>query len=257
METDTLLIRMENELQKNPHQKLALITGAAQRIGKAIAEHLAAKGWSLAIHYNRSEKNAVALSDILLKQYHGQAFMIFKADLSLNHEVENLLSEVTDKLGKPELLINNASVFEPGTIARTTSVLFDQIYRINLNAPFLLLRDFANLCRKGNIINLVDTRIATNQPNFAAYTLSKKMLWELTKMAAMEFGPEIRVNAIAPGLTLPPEGKDEDYLLNLAGKIPMKRPGGVQPLLHALDYILTNDYLTGQLLFCDGGENLV
>jgi pteridine reductase len=248
---------MDNEPHFNPEQKLALITGAAQRIGRAMAEHLAAKGWSLAIHCNRSEKNAEALSDTLLQKYPEQKYIVFKADLSNNQEVENLLSRIVEKMGKPELLINNASLFEPGNLAETSSYFFNRIIQVNLNAPFLLIRDFANLCRKGMIINLVDTRITTNQTNFAAYTLSKKMLWELTKMAAIEFGPEIRVNAIAPGLTLPPEGKGEDYLMNLAGKIPMKRPGGIKPLLQALDYILTNDYLTGQLLFCDGGENLI
>ena len=248
---------MENEPRKNPHQKLALITGAAQRIGRAMSEHLASQGWSLAIHCNRSKKDATALSHSLSQQFPDQAFMVFKADLSVNHEVENLVPEIIRKIGKPELLINNASVFEPGNLAQTSSLFFNRIIQVNLNAPFLLSRDFAILCKKGIIINFVDTRIVTHQSNFAAYTLSKKMLWELTKMGAMEFGPEIRVNAIAPGLTLPPEGKNEDYLLNLAGKIPMKRPGGVLPLLQALDYILTNDYLTGQLLFCDGGENLI
>jgi pteridine reductase len=247
---------MENELLVKPDQKLALITGAAQRIGKSVAEHLAAKGWSLAIHCNRSEKNANALSNTLLQQFPEQSFNVFKADLSDNHEVESLISQVIGKMGKPELLINNASVFEPGNIAQTASLFFDHMFQINLKAPFLLSRDFANHCSKGMIINLVDTRITTNQSNFAAYTLTKKMLWELTKMAALEFGPEIRVNAIAPGLTLPPVGKEEEYLLNLAGKIPMKRPGGIKPLLQAMDYILKNEFLTGQLLFCDGGENL-
>ena len=78
----------------------------------------------------------------------------------------------------------------------------------------------------------------------------------MTKMAALEFGPNIRINAIAPGLTLPPEEKDEEYLWKLAENIAMKRPGGLKPILSSLDYILNNDYLTGQLLFCDGGENL-
>jgi pteridine reductase len=247
---------MDHELHINPEQKLALITGAAQRIGRAMAEHLAAKGWSLAIHCNRSEKNADALSESLLQQFPNQAFMVFKADLTYTEEVENLLTRVVEKMGKPELLINNASIFEPGTIARTSSLFFDHMFQINMKAPFLLSREFACLCRKGMIINIVDTRITTNQSNFAAYTLSKKMLWELTKMAAVEFGPEIRVNAIAPGLTLPPDGKDEDYLMNLAGKIPMKRPGGVKPLLQSLDFIIENQFLTGQILFCDGGENL-
>jgi NAD(P)-dependent dehydrogenase (short-subunit alcohol dehydrogenase family) len=118
------------------------------------------------------------------------------------------------------------------------------------------MRDFANHCKFGNIINFVDTRITKNKSNFAAYSLSKKGLWELTKMAALEFAPEIRVNAIAPGVTLPPEDKDEKYLWNLAENIPMKKPGGLKPILNSLDFILENDHLTGQLLFADGGENL-
>jgi NAD(P)-dependent dehydrogenase (short-subunit alcohol dehydrogenase family) len=112
------------------------------------------------------------------------------------------------------------------------------------------------LAKEGTIINFVDTRIVNNKSNFAAYSLSKKALWELTKMTALELGPKIRVNAIAPGLSLPPEEKGEDYLWKLAENITMKRPGGLEPILKSLDYILNNDYLTGQLLFCDGGENL-
>ena len=118
------------------------------------------------------------------------------------------------------------------------------------------MRDFVNTVKTGLIINFVDTRIVTNLSNFAAYSISKKALWEMTKMAALEFAPQIRVNAIAPGLTLPPEEKGEEYLWKLSEKIAMKRPGGLDPILKSMDYILNNDYLTGQLLFCDGGENL-
>lgn len=118
------------------------------------------------------------------------------------------------------------------------------------------MRDFASICKKGVIINFVDTRITNNRSNFAAYSLSKKALWEATKMAALELGPHIRVNAIAPGLTLAPAEKGDDYLQNLSKHIAMQRPGGIDPILTSIDYILENDYLTGQLLFCDGGENL-
>jgi pteridine reductase len=239
-----------------PDYPLALITGAAQRIGKGMAEHLAAKGWNLAIHYNRSEKNAIDLADALTRKHPGQMFLVFKTDLSNGQEVENLLIRVINKMGKPNLLINNASRFEPGTISNTTTAFFDLMFQVNFKTPFLLLRDFANFCGKGSVINLADTRITTNQSDHAAYTLTKKLLWELTKMAAVEFGPDIRVNAMAPGVTLPPEGKNADYLNALARGIPMKRPGGLTPLLKSLDFILENDYLTGQLLFCDGGENL-
>jgi pteridine reductase len=95
-----------------------------------------------------------------------------------------------------------------------------------------------------------------NKSDYSAYSLSKKGLWEITKMAALEFAPDIRVNAIAPGVALPPEGKDESYLTKLAENTPMKMPGGVEPILKSIDFILENEHLTGQLLFTDGGENL-
>ena len=153
-------------------------------------------------------------------------------------------------------MVNNASVFDGSFLKKTSPELFDKQLDVNLKAPFFLMRDFANYCKKGNIINFVDTRITTNKSDFAAYSLSKKGLWEITKMAALEFAPEVRVNAIAPGVTLPPEDKDENYLEKLAQNIPMRKPGGVEPILKSIDYILENDHLTGQLLFADGGEKL-
>ncbi len=236
--------------------KTALITGAARRVGKGIANHLAFQGWNIAIHYNTSEKEALLFRDELTHTYPNQQFVVFKANLNQVDETEQLIKQVVQTIGPPDLLINNASVFDRASLGETSTDFFDRQMNVNYKAPFILMRNFTQQIKSGVIVNLVDTRIVTNQPNFAAYTLSKKALWELTKMAALEFGPKVRVNAIAPGLTLPPEEKDEDYLWALAGKIAMKRPGGLDPILKSLDFILNNEYLTGQLLFCDGGENL-
>ena len=236
--------------------KTALITGASKRIGKSMAVHLARKGWNMAIHYNSSETEAKLFRDELKKEYPHQQFAIFKADLNSTAEVELLIPEVVRTMPTLDLLINNASLFEPASLGRTSSEFLEQQMNVNFKAPFILTRDFALTGQSGIIVNIVDTRIVNNQSGFAAYSISKKALWELTKMAALEFGPGIRVNAIAPGLTLPPKDKGEDYLLKLAEKIAMKKPGGLEPILKSLDYILNNDYLTGQLLFCDGGENL-
>jgi NAD(P)-dependent dehydrogenase (short-subunit alcohol dehydrogenase family) len=236
--------------------KTALITGASKRVGKAIAEHLAGKGWNVIIHFNSSEKPAKELKDALSKKFPGQNFDTIQANLSEESEVEKIIPKIAENSGRFDLLINNASVFDPGYLAETDIELFNSQMDVNLKAPFLLTRDFAKHCKTGNIINFVDTRITTSKSNFAAYSLSKKGLWELTKMAALELSPEIRVNAIAPGVTLPPEDKDESYLEDLAQNIPMKKPGGLVPILKSVDYILENEHLTGQLLFADGGENL-
>ncbi len=234
----------------------ALITGAAKRVGKAMAIHLASQRWNIAIHYNTSESDAFQFRDELSGSYPDQKFELFPADLNQQEDVEMLISQVINKMLKIDLLVNNASVFEPAKLMVTSTEFLERQMNVNFKAPFILTRNFARICKSGVIVNFVDTRIVTNQSNFAAYSISKKSLWELTKMAALEFGPDIRVNAIAPGLTLPPEEKGEDYLLKLAVNIAMKKPGGLDPILKSLDYILTNDYLTGQLLFCDGGENL-
>jgi pteridine reductase len=236
--------------------KTALITGAAKRIGKALTEHLANHGWNVAIHYNSSESEAIQFQHQLSKEHPDQRFALFKADLNRVEEVESLLPKVIQTIGSPDLLINCASVFKPSDLKNTSSVFFDEQMNVNFRAPFILIRSFAQQIKQGVIVNFVDTRIVNNQTKFAAYSLSKKALWDMTKMAALEFGPLIRVNAIAPGLTLPPEEKGEDYLWELAQNIAMKRPGGLDPILKSLDYILENEYLTGQLLFCDGGENL-
>lgn len=236
--------------------KTALVTGASKRIGKSIAEHLASKGWDVVIHFNRSEEPAKKLETLLRQKYPQQEFSRIQANLESEKEVEGLVLQVVSATGPFDLLVNNASVFLPGYLKDTTTGLFDSQMNTNFKAPFLLMRDFALHCKKGNIVNFVDTRITTSKSNFAAYSLSKKALWELTKMAALEFAPDIRINAIAPGVSLPPEDKSEQYLWGLAENIPMKKPGGVVPILKSIDYILENDHLTGQLLFTDGGENL-
>ncbi len=237
-------------------KQTALITGASKRIGKAIAEHLAEKGWNIAVHFNSSEKQAESFIRELSSNYPKQKFRAFKANLSNIQEVIQLIPKGLGEFSEIQLLVNNASVFDPAYLKETTIELFDEQMNVNLKAPFFLMRDFEILCKSGGIINFVDTRVTSNKSNFAAYSLSKKGLWELTKMAALEFAPAIRVNAIAPGVTLAPEDKDDNYLQKLAQNIPMKKPGGLEPILKSIDYILENNHLTGQLIFADGGENL-
>jgi pteridine reductase len=234
----------------------ALITGASKRIGRSIAEHLASNGWNILIHFNNSPAPALELVNFLSSRYPEQVFKTVHANLSKSEEVEKLIGAGIKELGSIDLLINNASVFNPGFVSETSLELLDSQFSVNFIAPFILMSDFKKLCQKGNIVNMVDTRITTNKSDFAAYSLSKKVLWELTKMAALEFAPDVRVNAIAPGVTLAPSDKDENYLNRLAQHIPMKKSGGIDPILKSLDFILENGHLTGQLLFADGGENL-
>ncbi|WP_372774444.1 SDR family NAD(P)-dependent oxidoreductase [Mangrovibacterium sp.] len=234
----------------------ALITGSAKRVGREVALHLASKGWDIALHYNSSEKAANKLITELQKKYPEQKFVLFQSNMQNPFAVESLIPEVLKVFGQLDLLVNNASVFEGASIFETHFDFLDRVMMINYRAPFMLIRDLARHVGKGVVVNFVDTRITSSKSDYAAYSLSKKALWELSKMAALEFAPYIRVNAIAPGATLPPEDKDESYLWLIAKKTPMQKPSGIDPILKSLDYILENDHLTGQLLFCDGGENL-
>ncbi|WP_209319744.1 SDR family oxidoreductase [Ancylomarina longa] len=239
------------------NQKSALITGAAKRIGKSIALHLAANGYGIAIHYNQSKKSALALQAELQDRYPQQKFKIFQCDLGDTNQLENFIDRVMQHFDSLTVLVNNASVFEPGRLRETSVQLLNNQLDVNLKAPFILSRDYAMNNKYGNIINLLDTRITSNNSSYAAYSLSKVALSYFTKMAALEFAPNIRVNAIALGATLAPEGMGIEYLNSLAAKTPMKITGGIEPILQSLDYILTNDNLTGQILFCDGGEQLL
>jgi NAD(P)-dependent dehydrogenase (short-subunit alcohol dehydrogenase family) len=238
-------------------QKNALVTGAVKRLGKKISEQLADKGFNIALHYNSSKKEALDLQAKLIDLYPNQQFKIFQCDLSNELDLEQLMDKVMNYFNRLDLLVNNASVFDPGIIRETNSYLFNSQINVNLKAPFILSRDFVLNNKSGLIINMLDTRISGYSNSHAAYSISKVGLAHLTKMMALECGPDFRVNGIAPGATLPPEGKGLDYLENLALKTPMKLPGGVKPILQSLEYILENENLTGQILYCDGGEQLL
>ena len=236
---------------------IALITGSAVRVGREIAFHLAQKGWDIALHYNSSMTEASVLETDLKANWPKQRFFLFKASLSSVEETRTLISNAISYFGQLDLLINNASIFESASLKDTSVQILDRHWQINCRAPFILINDFANLAKKGIIINIVDSRITKNDSDYLAYTISKKALWELTKMAAVELAPAFRVNAIAPGALLSPVGKGSDYLKKVALKTPMKEPVGMTSLLKSIDYLLENESMTGQLLFCDGGANLV
>jgi len=237
--------------------KVALITGSAVRLGREIAEHLANNGWDLALHYNTSSNDIINLEAGLKKSYPNQRFGSFRIDLGMTDQTQHLIRQVVDHFGHLDLLINNASVFEPSSLRETSAELLIRQMLINYVAPFILMRDYANISPDGQIINIVDTRITKNKSDFLSYSLSKKSLWKLTKMAALELAPHFRVNAIAPGAILPPVGKDQQYLEKIAANVPMKTPSGVASVLKSIDYIIGNEDLTGQLIFCDGGAHLL
>jgi len=234
--------------------KAALVTGGARRIGRSIALALAGESYDIALHYSSSAAEAEKTAGEIRQS--GVECVTFRCDLADQQEVLSLLPRVVEKMPGLEILVNNASIFRKGKIADTEPDLFMRHVAINFTAPFFLSRDFARICKKGQIINLLDTRVAGSDFSYAIYTITKKALAELTRISAREFAPHIRVNAIAPGIILPPPGSDPQSFEKMALKIPLKKTGALDYVVQSVRFILKNDFLTGQLIYLDGGENL-
>ena len=232
--------------------KAALITGGGNRIGKAIGLFLAGKGYQIAIHYQKSDPKA------LIKEIEksGGVAVPFQADLNNESEVEKIIPAVIKCFPQLEVLVNNASIFEPGDFKDIDILQLNRNFNINFKAPFILSRDFFNRLKSGNIINMVDAKITHQQHNYNTYLLSKKILMAYTEMAAVEFGPQMRINAIAPGAILPPPGKDETYLMERVGESVLKKTGSKEDILQAVDFLIKNTFVTGQCLYIDGGTHL-
>ncbi|MCA1745815.1 MAG: SDR family oxidoreductase [Bacteroidales bacterium] len=236
---------------------VVLITGAAKRVGKALAELFAARGWEVVIHYNSSEVAAQDLSLSLKKKFADRHFPIVRANLlHPGHSVELLMNTLPAPVLRLDALINCASVFEPASLAETDYPLLRQQMTVNFETPFMLMQAFYSKYEKGCIVNVLDTRIVNNEGAHAAYSLSKKSLMELTRMAALEWAPKVRVNAVAPGPVLPPPGKGATYLDKVVADTPLKSIVGLDNLAESVWFLIANSAITGQILFCDSGAHL-
>ena len=235
-------------------REAALITGAAKRIGAEIAIELAKSGYDIALHYNFSEIEALQTQSKIREI--GVECRLFKGDLKDKAYLSELIKAVYSSFPNLSVLINNASIFKRASISDTEFKLFEELIDINLKAPYFLIKEFASVCGSGNIINILDTKITTNQNVYAAYILTKKALSELTKMAAVEFTPKIRVNGICPGLILPAINESDEYIERLEKKVLLQRKGSPKNISSTVKFLLENDFITGEIIKIDGGENL-
>jgi pteridine reductase len=233
---------------------VALITGAAKRIGRAIACRFAEAGIDIILHYNRSEKAARELAQSM-KEYGVRTWLI-QADLSRPKEVDTLFHKGIGSAGAIDILVNNASIFPADTLTSFTPVSLYENINVNALAPLLLCRSFARQQRKGKIINFLDARITDYDCHHAAYHLSKRMLYDLTKLMALEFAPSITVNGVAPGLILPPPGETGDYLEKLKKTNPLHAYGTVEEITSAVIFLIQTEFITGQVIYVDGGRHL-
>lgn len=235
--------------------KAALITGGAKRLGRELALALAKMGCRrLAIHYHNSEAQAQRLVEEL--RVVGAEALLYKADLSEAAQVEKLAKDVFEDMPELDILINNASIFIRSPLKESSTELLESSFKINFEAPYILTREFALLAGQGNIINILDTKVAKNGYLYSAYTLSKQALHHLTLQSALELAPAIRVNGICPGLVLPPDGQDEALFQRMAAKQPLLEPGSPTDIIRAMSFLLESGYVTGQTLYIDGGQHL-
>lgn len=235
--------------------KTALVTGAARRIGRAICVGLAMQGVNVIIHYSRSESEAQKLKDEITRL--GVKSWLTKADFKDSGSTDNLMAQAYEMSGRVDVLINNASVFSPSNVESVRLEDIDANMLVNAWTPFLLSRSFAQKADHGKIINLLDTRITGYDFDHFAYYASKKMLEALTKSMALKLAPNITVNAVAPGLILPPEGKDYSYLERKKEAVPLKKYGSVSDVVDAVLFLLKSDFISGQIIYVDGGMHLM
>lgn len=236
---------------------MVLITGAAKRIGRAIALGMAKTGWAVAVHHNRS---AAAAAEVVaaIEEAGGRAVAL-PCDLSREAEVETLVERAAGALGPLTCLVNNASLFEMDTIETVSRDSWDAHIETNLRAPLVLSQAFARQLpdgAQGNIINLLDQRVWKLTPYFLSYTVSKMGLWTLTRTLAMALAPRIRVNGIGPGPTLPSAQQTPEQFEELCRAVPLGRGTTPEEVCEAVLFLLSAPSVTGQMIALDGGEHL-
>lgn len=247
----------EGDLQ----DKVALITGGAQRIGGALSRVLHAAGMRLVVHYHSSEAEAHALQ-AELHRIRPDSVMLVRGDLATGERLHrNLVFETVEAFGRLDVLVNNAGLFYPTEFGQATEAQWDELMAVNLKAPFFLSQAAAPHLRKQNgaIVNVADVYGERPLPNFPIYSIAKAGVIMLTRALARELGPEVRVNGIAPGAILWPErGLDEMSKQRIISRTALKRAGDPADVARAALYLVRDaTYTTGQVIAVDGGRSVV
>ncbi|HYD31720.1 MAG TPA: SDR family oxidoreductase [Azospirillaceae bacterium] len=238
-------------------RRAALVTGAARRIGRAIAIDLAAHGWMVGVHYHRSRAEAEEVVGAIRRN--GGTAVSLQANLMIEESANDLIPTAVQALGPLTCLVNNASLFERDEALSATRDSWDRHIETNLRAPFVLMQDFARQLPDGEmgaVVNLLDQRVWNLTPHFVSYTVSKAALWTLTRTMAMALAPRIRVNAIGPGPTLPSERQSEEQFAAQWQGVPLQRQTTPQEICDTVRFILGASAMTGQMIALDGGEHL-
>jgi NAD(P)-dependent dehydrogenase (short-subunit alcohol dehydrogenase family) len=235
---------------------LALVTGSAHRLGKAFALSLARMGYSIALHYRGSADEA----EHTVKEIRalGVDCLPIRADLTIPEKIDFLFSLVDEFNAPLKVLVNSAAVMPVGKPQELELKDWDLALDLNLRAPFLLAQQAAKRMTDGGlIVNITDIGAQKAWSRYPSYTVSKAGLESLTKMLARAFAPGIRVNAIAPGLVLPSDVVTKEKWDKLVDKLPLKRAATLDEITSALEFLIKNEYITGQTIAVDGGYSLI
>lgn len=235
----------------------ALVTGAAKRIGRALALDLAAAGFAVAVHYNGSAEEAEEVVRLIGRG--GGRAVALQADLAKEAAVTRLLPAAVEAVGPLGVLVNNASAFERDEWDDATRESWDRHLEPNLRAPFVLAQAFARQLPEGEgglIVNLLDQRVWNLTPHFVSYTVSKSALWTLTRSLALALAPRIRVNGIGPGPALPSPRQSDEQFARQSASTPLGRGTDPQEICRALRFLLEARSMTGQMIALDGGQHL-
>lgn len=235
---------------------VALVTGAARRIGRSIAQRLASEGAKIVIHYRSSREEAEALAKEI-GAAHGEAVCI-QADLAHLDEITILFAEIERRLGRLDILVNNAAKFAPTPLAETTEARWDELLDSNVKAQFFCAQRAAPMLTRsghGRIINLASLGGLLAWPNYTAYCVSKAGVIMLTRCLARALAPAVTVNAIAPGTISFPEDAPE-IAETFIRQAPLKRTGTPEDIASAVSYFVHSPFVTGQILAVDGGRSI-
>lgn len=245
--------------------RIALITGGGRRLGRGITEALAAAGCRVIIHYGRSRDQAEATAEELRAR--GSEAQCLSADLADVAQIESLFQSVEERFGRLDILVNSAASFRQQALTEIEAEDWDHVMAVNLRAPFLCLRQAVPLMRESArqqalpaaAVNIGDLSGVLAWPGYAHHGVSKAGLLHLTQVAARELAPQIRVNAVIPGPILPPPGadSDSDSWRDLSDGLPLARSGHPSEVGAAVVFLAANDFVTGESIRVDGGEQLL
>jgi pteridine reductase len=230
----------------------ALVTGGARRVGAAFTRALAARGYRVAIHYRTGAEEAEQLAVDL-----GNDARCYAADLAAAGAPAELMRQVVADFGPLDVLVNSASNFFKVPVEDVTEPLWDEVFAVNLRAPFFLAQQAAGVMRDGGcIVNMADLAAFETWPDYVPHGIAKAGIVQMTRALARQFAPRIRVNAIAPGLVLAPEDMSEAETVHFARSTPLARNGTPQDVVRALEYLIDATFVTGDVLFVDGGRHV-